>query len=279
MMDVQALGCELRLGPDGVWYGADTPTLSYPLDGHDACFDVEDGSFWFRHRNACITTIVKRFPPRADEAIVDIGGGNGFVALGLEAAGFDVVLLEPSASGAANAKKRGLRHVVCATTESAKIAPDSLAAVGLFDVIEHIEDDIAFLRAIRRLVHPGGRLYATVPAYACLWSAEDVAAGHFRRYSTGALRRVLAAAGFNVEYSSYTFRPLPLPILLLRALPFWLGLSTSRKEAKHRLRAHATGAGWTKTVLNLLLHSEIENLSVGRSMRFGGSCLVVAKAA
>lgn len=278
-IDIHALSSELRLAADGIWYGAGAPGISYPSAGNDACFAVEDGSFWFKHRNECITAVVKRFPPIANHPIFDIGGGNGFVSMGLQRAGFEVVLLEPGLSGAANAKKRGLPHVICATTDTAKICPGTLAAVGLFDVVEHMEDDAAFLGSIRTLMKPGGRVYATVPAYPCLWSVEDGAAGHFRRYRATAIGNVLEAAGFKVEFSSYIFRPLPIPIFLLRALPFRLGRSPAAPTSERHSRIHAAGGRPTTKLLGWLLRAEVDKLSNGRSMSFGGSCLVVATAA
>jgi hypothetical protein len=51
---------------------------------------VEDSSYWFGHRNARIVELVRQFPPNG--LIFDIGGGNGFVAKGLEEAGFATVV-------------------------------------------------------------------------------------------------------------------------------------------------------------------------------------------
>ncbi len=184
MVDIQSISTGLKLGDDGIWYShQDNQNISYPSDGNENCLAVEDGSFWFRHRNNCIASIVKTYPPQDNGTIFDIGGGNGFVSLGLANAGFDVALLEPGSVGTRNAKKRGLKNVICATTDAAKLKQHSLPAVGLFDVIEHIEDDLAFLQSIRNLMKKGGRLYATVPAYSFLWSEEDIFAGHFRRYA------------------------------------------------------------------------------------------------
>ena len=276
MVDVQALSPALRLDANGVWYGSDTQTVSYPSDGNAVCFAVEDGSFWFKHRNECIVAVVKRLPPKAHDAIFDIGGGNGFVSMGLERAGFEVVLLEPGKTGAANAKKREVRHVICATADTAGLPPGSVGAVGLFDVIEHIADDLSFLKSIRALMRPGGRVYVTVPAYAGLWSEEDDAAGHFRRYCLATINRVLEVAGFKIDFSSYIFRPLPVPIFFLRTLPYRFGLL--RSGSKRQASNHAADGRTANTVLSALLRAEVEHLASGRSMRFGGSCLVVATA-
>lgn len=272
-MQIEALNADLRLDADGIWYSSASQVVSYPAAGNDSCFWLEDNSFWFRHRNRCIVQAVSGFPPGDRETIFDIGGGNGYVTAGLERAGFEVVLLEPGASGAANAKKRGVRHVVCASTETAKLPPRSLGAAGLFDVIEHIEDDHAFLASIHDLMKAGAPLYATVPAYQSLWSKEDADAGHFRRYDLRSIGAVLARAGFEIEFSTYIFRPLPLPILLMRAIPYRLGWHVSEDNS----RDHAVAEGRKKNLLARLLDSEVDNIKRRRPMRFGASCLVVAR--
>jgi len=277
MVDMQSISTGLKLGDDGIWYSQENQNISYPSEGNENCFAVEDGSFWFRHRNDCIASIVKTYPPEDNGTIFDIGGGNGFVSLGLANAGFDVALMDPGSVGAFNAKKRGLKNVICATTETAKLKQHSLPAVGLFDVIEHIGDDLVFLKSIRNLMKEGGRLYATVPSYSFLWSQEDVFAGHFRRYTLKDISKVLECAGFQVEFSSYIFRFLPAPIFLLRTLPYKMGLSKKQRNAKSASRDHAEKGGAMAKILSLILHREIENLKNKKTMHFGGSCLIVAK--
>ena len=273
---IASMGSGLVRGDDGILFGPVSKDVSYPWDGNENCFSVEEDSFWFSHRNECIISIVKNFPPLNREFIFDIGGGNGYVSKGLSDAGFDVVLVEPGKQGALNARRRGLKNVVCATLDSAKFHPRSMAAIGLFDVVEHIEDDLAFLRSTRELLKDGGRLYATVPAYSMLWSSEDEKAGHFRRYSMGAICTRLVSAGLKVEFSSYIFKYLPLPIFLLRALPHRFGLSSFIDSQRDRIGDHRLGGGVFSRLLEAMLKRELGNLAMNRPIRFGGSCLVVA---
>ena len=266
----------LRLGPDGIWYGSGTSELSYPAEGNDACFPIEDDSFWFKHRNDCIVSVVRRFPPADGECIFDVGGGNGFVAKGMADAGFDVAVLEPGAQGAANARRRGLENVACATLHSAGFEPRSLAAVGLFDVVEHIDDDLMFLRSVADLMKDGGRLYLSVPAHAWLWSAEDVSAGHHRRYNRATIGAVLAAAGFDVKFSSYFFRFLPLPIYLFRALPHRWGWRSDADTPRDTAADHQLGPGLLRRLIEPMLKAECKRMARGQLIGFGASCLVVA---
>lgn len=279
MTDIQTISDGLKLGQDGLWYSADTQPIYYPSDGNDAYFNIEDISFWFKHRNHCILSVVKLYPPEDGGTIFDVGGGNGFVSLGLANAGYDVALVEPGQNGALNAKRRGIQTVICATTDSAQFKPHSLPAIGLFDVVEHIEDDLSFLKSINKLLKPDGRLYLTVPAFPFLWSDEDVAAGHFKRYTVKSIRNVLEKAGFTVDFSTYIFWFLPLPIMFLRMLPFRMGLTKTGTKIHNIPRDHAVKSGATSHLLDLLLRKEIDWLAQKKTIRFGSSCLVAAKPA
>jgi SAM-dependent methyltransferase len=276
MLDVAEIAPNLVLDRDGIWRSAQREAISYPEEGNEACYQIEESSFWFRHRNACIEAAVKAYPPRSGGLIFDVGGGNGFVALGLIRAGFETVLVEPGPAGAMNGKRRGIPTVICATTTAAGIRPSTLDAVGLFDVIEHTEDDMAFLASMRALLKKDGRLYATVPAYPALWSGEDVSAGHFRRYTRKSIAARIEQSGFRVEYSTYIFRPLPLPIFLLRALPHRLGFMRGGSDPASD---HGVASTAMASVMNLLLSGEVSNVGARRRMIFGGSCLLVASAA
>lgn len=157
MMDLGGFAAGIALENDGVWYSRTRSDVSYPSDGNVQCAQVEDRSFWFAHRNRCILALSHAYPPSG--AIFDIGGGNGYVTQALVASGLDAVLVEPGPAGARAAKARGLDHVVCSTLEDAKFRDQSIPAIGLFDVIEHIRDDSGFMRRVHAILTAGGRLY------------------------------------------------------------------------------------------------------------------------
>ena len=273
--NLREIAPNLELGPDGSWSSKNIAEVFYPAEGNDQCFSIEDSSFWFRHRNACILEAVKRFPPPG--ALFDVGGGNGYVARALQDSGQEVVLVEPGVAGVRNALKRGIRQVVRATLEDAGVLAETLPAVGLFDVLEHIPDDIGFLAGIRRLIIPGGRVYITVPAYQWLWSGEDVSAGHSRRYTVGSLRRLLEKAGYSVDFATYFFGFLPLPILLQRALPHRLGFRAKETTEDAARSAHEVSHPLVDKILRMLTAREVSRIAHGRPLRMGGSCLAVAR--
>jgi len=273
MIDLPSIARNLHWNTEGFW---DCPSagddISYPAHGNQACFAIEDGSLWFGHRNACLLQVMQAFPPRGP--LFDIGGGNGFVAKALQDAGIEVVLLEPGADGVRNARRRGVRQVVHGTLEAAGFPADSIPSAGLFDVLEHIEDDRGFLNEIYSRLEPQGRLYLTVPAIRWLWSHEDVHAGHYRRYGVDSLRALLETAGFTVEFATSFFNFLWLPVLFWRALPSRLGIGRPGADIRcqHGMTIPMMNRPW-----NWLAKRELARIRALRQTRSGSSCLVVAQ--
>lgn len=275
MTDLREIAANLQPGADGIW-AAPSGEISYPEEGNQNCLALEADSFWFVHRNRCIQAVMRRFPPPG--MVFDVGGGNGYVAMGLQQAGFPVALVEPGRQGVQNARRRGVNTLVCSRFEDAGFRPGAVPAVGLFDVLEHIADDDALLSTVRDLLVPEGRVYLTVPAFHALWSADDDYAGHHRRYSLRGLRRLLEQAGLRVEYASYFFFMLPVPIFLLRVLPTRLGLRKQEAWETYQ-QEHQSRSGPVGKVLDGLLGWELARLSKGKTLPVGGSCLVAARRA
>jgi glycosyltransferase involved in cell wall biosynthesis len=71
------------------------------------------------------------------------------------------------------------------------------------NVLEHVEDDGAALRAMRDLLAPGGRVVLIIPALRRLYGAIDEAIGHYRRYTRHEIEEKLREAGLAVEHVSY----------------------------------------------------------------------------
>ena len=274
MLDISQFTAGLEQREDDIWVARHQRDVSYPEEGNEACFAVEDTSFWFRHRNSVISELVNRTSP--SDVFFDIGGGNGCVSNALQAAGREVVLVEPGPTGALNAKKRGVRTVIQSTLEDAGFADESLPSAGLFDVVEHIEDDAGFMRLIHSYLQPNGTLYITVPAYQFLWSNDDVRAGHFRRYTIKTLSSLLRECGFEVEYCSYLFSFLVPPLFLLRSVPSRTGFRKSVSHATTK-KEHTAGTGLVGSVVQRLLNAELDRVREGRRIPIGTSCIAVAR--
>lgn len=259
----------IRTGTN-VWELPAESSTAFSGDVHASLAQIEAASYWFNHRNDVIAAAVRRFPPKGP--IFDIGGGNGYVSIGLKKAGFECIVVEPGEVGAANAASRGF-PVIRAPFQNLMLGDETISSAGMFDVLEHIEDDVAALTNLHRVLQRDGRLYLAVPAHNVLWSAEDVTAGHFRRYTIGSLSTRLRKAGFAIEYGTYFFSILVAPIFLMRTLAVFAG-RTSGGDAK---RDHSLPRGVVGAIVRRSFTGELSAIAAGRSRTFGSSCLLIAR--
>ncbi len=89
----------------------------------------------------------------------------------------------------------------------------SADVVFLFDVIEHIDNEIAFLKQLKNnaLIKESADLYITVPAFNSLFSSHDIFLKHFRRYNAGELKRVISNSELKCVEQGYFFFSLLIP--------------------------------------------------------------------
>lgn len=178
-------------------------------------------SWWFETRNKIINRHFQS--TKKSEFLWDIGSGPGVVSGYLQKQGTPCIAVEPSRQGMLGAAKRGLFSIE-SDLENLDLPAASIHRIGLFDVLEHVEDRQKLLAEIRRVLTSSGELIITVPALNYLWSAADEHAGHFVRYSRKKLKKELNANGFTLKKSHYFFAMLVIPLLLLRVMPYRLGI-------------------------------------------------------
>jgi len=260
---------------DGIYFSKIKSAISYPESGNGDCFQVEENSFWFQHRNLCILEAFKKYAKIP--VFFDIGGGNGYVSKAFEEKNITTILVEPGIKGCLNAQKRGLENIVCSTLQEAHFEYESIPNIGLFDVVEHIEYDVQFLKTIYDYLLPNGLVFITVPAYQTLWSNEDIDAGHFRRYRLSEIEKKLKTIGFEIQYSTYIFSILPLPIFFFRKIPSLFGFNKKSSDLKKVKSEHSLKNSSLDKFSNYFWNMEINKIKKGNKIHFGSSCLIVAR--
>ena len=175
----------------------------------DAAFDIsdeadvrallraEEAHFWHKARNRFIRGKLVDLGVAPGARILELGCGAGCVSAELSRAGYDVTGVDGH---------RSLLGVACTRAPRARFLchdlrrglPDlelaNFDVVGLFDVIEHLDDPARALADALRCVKPSGHVVGTVPALMALWSSIDEHAGHKTRYSAEGLHATLASA-------------------------------------------------------------------------------------
>jgi len=168
--------------------------------------------WWYRARRDILSDYLKRWGDLpADARILEIGCGTGHNLPML--AGFGQVdAIEIDETAAAKASERLGKPVGSAPLPELKgVDCGAYDLVAVLDVVEHVEDDVAALKAIAKCLKPGGKILITVPAHQWMWSAHDVVNHHKRRYSKASLTAAMRAAGLGWRKLGY-FNSLLFPV-------------------------------------------------------------------
>lgn len=153
--------------------------------------------------------MMETFGPHVRGDVVEYGAGIGTVSSRLAPLASNLTLVEPSANliPPLSARFAATPHVrVLHTTledHVAALSEHSIDTLVMVNVLEHIEDDRAALRAMFRALRPGGHLLIFVPAMSFLMSKLDRMLGHFRRYHRPDLVSKVTAAGGAVKTCRY----------------------------------------------------------------------------
>ncbi len=134
----------------------------------------------------------------APGTVLEIGCGQGAFGARLAArAAYTGVEPDDAAYEVARHRIEPLGGQVIHGTDATVPTGSTFDLVCFFEVLEHIDDDMAALERWVRLARPGGHVLLSVPAFARRFAPMDVQAGHHRRYDPADLRRALLAAGLE----------------------------------------------------------------------------------
>lgn len=169
---------------------------------YDRMNDLEAHHWWFVARRNIIAALVGRALSKRPARILEAGCGSGGNLQMLRSFGEVDAFEYHGPAREAAARKTGMTIPFGALPDALPF-DDVYDLIGLFDVLEHIEDDMGSLVALRERLASGGKILVTVPALPALWSGHDVRHHHFRRYTRTSLTEVARKAGLKVTYASY----------------------------------------------------------------------------
>jgi ubiquinone/menaquinone biosynthesis C-methylase UbiE len=182
-----------------------------------------------------VRTIFEWIPPREDSLILDCACGRGFY-LNMYRYVSDCKLVGLELEDAIIRKaQRNVGHLNRLMLNNANMyhlpyADNTFDGVILSEILEHVDDDVAGLREVYRVLKPGGVVAITVPNanYPFWWDPINktldtlfrthirsgplagIWANHVRLYTATQLREAALAAGFEVEEErAFTHHSLP----------------------------------------------------------------------
>jgi len=231
--------------------------------------ELEQTHWWFCGRRRIIAGLLADLdlepPPSAQVLEVGCGPGGNLEMLRPFGA---VRALEPDGEARDHAAARsGLEVAQGALPDNVIFAPRSFDLICAFDVIEHVNDDAASVKALAELIRPPGFLVATVPAYGWMWSLHDEAHHHKRRYGRKGFEALFEAAGLTVIRASH-FNTLLFPLVLLVRIAKRL-LGTAREDDR-------MPPAWLNRILGKVFAAE-RGWVRGVGLPFGLSIVVIAR--
>ena len=179
----------------------------------DRMAELDQHHWWFLARRRILEALIIRTvkPPRKAR-ILEVGCGTGHNLAMLNKFGtVEASELDPSAR-ALSSRRLGRDVKEAKLPDLSMFERNAYDLVALLDVLEHVPDDLASLKAIGKRLKRGGALLLTVPATPWMWSAHDTAHHHFRRYTKKQLASLFAQAGFEIQLLSY-FNSLLYPLV------------------------------------------------------------------
>jgi ubiquinone/menaquinone biosynthesis C-methylase UbiE len=202
----------------------DTSLFSFPHELYDN--NRKPSGVWEVQRAKSTYELIKI---NEIDLIWEVGAGNGSMALKLQEYGTNVICVEPLLNGAKFLNAENLK-AYCCTLDQLNLPANSINAIGVFDVLEHLDDPSTLLKEIYRVLVPNGFLLTTVPAGQYLFSDFDTSIGHFRRYNRKKLVTELKQSGFSCTKIRYQFFLLIIPVFFARTLRYKLGIKNKTPE-------------------------------------------------
>jgi SAM-dependent methyltransferase len=192
----------------------------------------EADHWWFVARRTIIDSLIRTHVPMGEGArILEAGcGTGGNLAMLAEHGTLDAFEYDADARTLASAHHIGeiRAGMLPAGIGFGETRYDMIA---LFDVLEHVDEDMASLRALGQRLKDDGKLLVTVPAVPWLWSDHDELHHHKRRYTRQSLCAVAQSAGMTVQAGGY-FNSLLFPVALIQRVAHQLLRSRTALDAR-----------------------------------------------
>ena len=245
---------------------------SYPEQEYRVVESVQDVHWWFQGRKRLISHFLKS-AVKGKSSYIEIGCGTGYLLDILHGfPGIAVSGIDMHEKSIEIAKKRcASARIFKATVE--ELGEEVFDTIGIFDVLEHIENDQDVIKQLSKHLKTGGYMLVTIPQHQWLFSDADEAAGHFRRYSRKKIRRLLVDAGFKVIFAT-SFVSFPLPAMWFKRV-FQRSTSDNVFSWEEELKVGRVANG----VLNMTSVLEYLLIRLRVSFPVGGSLFLLCRKA
>lgn len=148
--------------------------------------------------------LVEKFTGKKNGKLLDVGSGTGSFVNEMKQAGWETLGLEPDEDARRIA---GEQHQLelAAPAVLYNLPQESFDAVTLWHVLEHVHDLNGYIRQLKKILAPAGRLFIAVPNYTSLdakiygefWAAYDVPR-HLYHFSPLSMQTLMEKNGLRI---------------------------------------------------------------------------------
>lgn len=154
------------------------------LDAYKTTYEREKTYWWYIARLDILKAVFRKFvlcQNTKNLRILNVGSGTGNISKSFAEYG-RVYSVDYSNEALRFSQINGQRDLVRADAINIPFKNDYFDVVMLYDLLEHVDDDILVLKETKRVLKEGGVAILTVPSYKFMWSRIDDVAWHKRRY-------------------------------------------------------------------------------------------------
>src|SRR5207249_5017152 len=136
--------------------------------------------------------------------VLEIGAGHGLVTRHLlDGRRVTATDASPRCTSVLRERFATADNLEVVDTSSVPVERGPFDSALMVNVLEHVADDVACLRAVKDALVPGGRVVLWVPAFEALYGNVDRQLGHHRRYRTSTLVAAVSDAGLELDDVRY----------------------------------------------------------------------------
>jgi SAM-dependent methyltransferase len=186
---------------------------------------TEERHWWFVGRRKILESTIADMSLPPSSRILEIGSGTGGNLQMLSSFGqVSAMEMDPTARTISAEKTRGMFDIRSGSCpRDIPFASERFDLICMFDVLEHIDEDVETLVRLSELLNVNGRLLISVPAFQWMWGPHDEYLHHKRRYSSKELCKKISLAGLHIAKISY-FNTLLFPLAaIVRIKDRWFG--------------------------------------------------------
>jgi len=254
---------------------------SYSAEYFHDLYAIEDKHFWFVARNHIIGHVITQIAGDlgGNYRVLEIGSGDGNTlrVLREHCPGGSVFGMDVFMEGLMYARNRTSCKLIQADLNHMPFR-EEFDVICLFDVLEHLADDVEALVKINEVLKPNGTIIVTVPAHRRFWSSYDKASGHFRRYETEELTRKFEESGYRVIYATaYMAVIVPFVWFVRKVGEMFYKQPMRVKSQEQIIRHQVTVVPVINNLLRFILIQEGRFIVRKKKLPFGTSLLIVAQ--